>query len=282
MTQAQIERQRANQLDREFTKYEVTYREVIDKALYAMSKPVADYLVKNGIRATIDNVDTLLNPKRLEAALRRMYITVGTHAANSEYTWFRQAYKEDIQREEKAFGFNPFWAKVMSDIFARIGGAKITSIFKTERSLIIKHLQTYAETPDFSLWELAKLIAGSRTENPRRWSRAKLISRTEVFTAAEIGREEATKKLGYMTAKKWLSIIDKRTRVHPRDYADHKLMNGKQVEQNAYFQVPAKGSTFTLMLYPHDPDAPAYQVCNCRCKRVNIPMRDARGRLIKI
>lgn len=56
--------------------------------------------------------------------------------------------------------------------------------------------------------------------------------------------------------KKWIAVGDGRTR------HTHMAMNGQQVGFGGMFQSPS-GAT---LRYPHDPDAPASEKVNCRCR----------------
>jgi len=113
-----------------------------------------------------------------------------------------------------------------------------------------------------------------------RW-RGELIARTETSHAANVGSMVGALDTGLVCKKEWVSAQDNRTRREPRDQTDHLHMNGVQADMDKPFQVPSKFGA-TAMLHPGEPNAPANQVCNCRCSVGFIPQRDANGKLMKI
>jgi uncharacterized protein with gpF-like domain len=91
--------------------------------------------------------------------------------------------------------------------------------------------------------------------------RAMTIARTETIRAANQGAVASTaaavEAMPDMTViKTWVATSDGKTRPH------HREMDGKSVlGMSTPFLLPG-GVT---MLYPHDPNAPASEVANCRC-----------------
>ena len=102
---------------------------------------------------------------------------------------------------------------------------------------------------------------------------AERIARTEILTAASIGKYEATKDLAELLPnmkKVWITAKDDAVRGNPsgpKSKNDHFIMEAKVVD----FDKPFKMNTGEDMLYPRDPQGSAGQVINCRCDFIAIP-----------
>ena len=112
------------------------------------------------------------------------------------------------------------------------------------------------ETQGLHPREVGKLL--ERRFNQLRGYEAERIARTECNRAANTYRYEQLLNDDLIDYHQWLSKIDSRTRgQHKGDKANHIAMNGEIVRV---------GDTFSNgLLHPHDPNAPAYEVVNCRC-----------------
>ena len=91
--------------------------------------------------------------------------------------------------------------------------------------------------------------------------RAMTIARTEGVGAANNGHAVATQDFldenpGFTVIKTWFSTEDEKTR------PDHVAMNGQQV---VGLYTPFVAPSGDRLQWPHDPNAAARQVCNCRC-----------------
>lgn len=283
MTEAQTKK-RFRQLDREQSHYEAKWLPRIQEAIEKQIEPVYEALEKYGPRYVLNNIDTLVLPDPLQPVLKALWVDVGVKAANSEYGHLKRSYRNDIKSIRlpviniKAFGFNKFWSGLMANLFDLFAGFKISNITRTERDRIARILlESESESQQYEDWFL--LSRRIRTDNIPL-VRARLITRTESGFAASAGGEIGARQSGLIMAKKWISIRDKRSRTKPRDQTDHYSMYGTTVGMEEKFLVPNKRG-FDLMSRPHDPDAPAAQVCNCRCKCVYVPMRGPDGRLLR-
>jgi hypothetical protein len=109
-----------------------------------------------------------------------------------------------------------------------------------------------------TLSELAKEIQSPEI-NTRR---ARTIARTETIRAANAASVANVNDKGYIVQKKWLAIIDRRTR------DDHAELDEKVVEKEASWTFTDKDGVTQKLRYPGDPDAPPEQTINCRCTMV--------------
>jgi HK97 family phage portal protein len=113
-----------------------------------------------------------------------------------------------------------------------------------------KHLESI-----FQQW-----MKGNLSKEDFEWFEARMpfyrrenIARTETVGASNIGSYELYKEWG-APKKEWLATMDKRTR------DDHLAANGQIRFIDEPFEVGGVG-----MQYPGDKNAPAGQICNCRC-----------------
>jgi uncharacterized protein with gpF-like domain len=110
-------------------------------------------------------------------------------------------------------------------------------------------------------------------------NRARVIARTEVIRAANVGHSIAAASLPYEVNKKWSAARDARTR------HSHVYINGHQVDENDTFKVPIyKGDIntgrFDEMQFPGDPNASASNTINCRCRVLYEAKRDENGNIV--
>ena len=91
--------------------------------------------------------------------------------------------------------------------------------------------------------------------------RAMVIARTEGLRAANNGHVAAVKDFldansGFTVVKTWMATDDEKTR------PDHVGLDGQQV---IGLYTPFIAPSGDRILWPHDPNAPARQTCQCRC-----------------
>lgn len=109
-------------------------------------------------------------------------------------------------------------------------------------------------------------------------ARARVIARTEIVRAANVGHETGARSFPYEVNKKWVAANDHRTR------HSHQKINQAVIDENDLFKVAMyKGDKLTgyeEMTAPGDPKASAANTINCRCRITHVPKRDSNGRLI--
>lgn len=240
-----------------------------------MLVPVYKSLRDFGLTVTLANINSLILPKGLGNTIERLYIRAGTIAANSEYGFITDFYKEEL-RQQKAFGFNRIWADIMRNFFALWGGQHVQSITDTERKRVQTILERAAEE-GLNNEQTARLLRSEDINIPR----SRVIARTETAAAMNKGSFEGAKRTGVVLDKVWISTIDPRTRRMPKDSADHLTMNETMVAFDAFFIVPGKLGA-SPMMHPCDQTAPANQVISCRCRSISQARRGLDGRLIRV
>jgi hypothetical protein len=130
-------------------------------------------------------------------------------------------------------------------------GTRITEITDKTRDEIMLSLQDSYDK-GLSIPHTARAL--SSTVRATNINRSTLIARTEFIGAKGGGQLAAVRLTGAATYKTWLATNDGRTR------EDHAEADGQTVPLSAPFDVGGYA-----MDHPGDQNAPAEEVCNCRC-----------------
>lgn len=274
MTRAE-QRKRYREVYREQTAQERYWQPRIKKALDRMLVPVYRSLREFGVTITLQNLNSLILPGSFGDVIERLYIRAGTVAANSEYGFIMDFYGEEL-RQQKAFGFNRYFANVLRNFFSLFGGEHIQSITQTEHDRVRRILEQAADE-GLNNDQIARLL---RSEDINV-ARSKVVARTETATAMNKGSFEGAKRTGIVLDKVWIATLDDRTRRMPRNSANHLIMNNVKVPFESFFQVPGK-TGISLMQHPCAPGAPPGQTISCRCRAISQARRDQSGRLIRV
>lgn len=161
--------------------------------------------------------------------------------------------------------------QIMREFINRFGGWKITQIIETTRDQIMRAIDRGVAQGQ-SVDAIAKTMRETVPALSR--TRAHIIARTEVHTAAMHASEEVAKTAVAPMNKRWISVFDHRTRDFGEggdgivDEFNHRVMNEVTVGPDELFSVPSKGGAFELMTGPGDPNASAGNQINCRCALV--------------
>lgn len=222
------------------SRYENIYTPLIDKALKDQIEQFISYGTVMAIHA-----------EPLYEVITNLYLTVAP-------VW--AAYSNSLLRKNKArmpMGFSERIVEAMKKYFVSILNI-CEMITDTTRDIIRKILGEAAQS-GASFDEIVKEVRAS-TELGK--VRARLIARTEVIAASNLGSITNARSTGLELNKVWISTFDKRTRRVPVDQFDHLHMNGITIPIAQLFQV-----TGEQLDYPGDKDhgASAGNVCNCRC-----------------
>lgn len=156
--------------------------------------------------------------------------------------------------------------QIILDFIQRFGAAKVTQILETTRDQL-QRIVDRGVRDGLGQEAIAKAITDTVPSLSR--TRARVIARTEVHAAAMYASQEVAKTAAVPMNKRWISVFDHRTRDFGEgdgvvDQANHRRMNEETVGPDELFSVPRLGG-FDLMTGPGDPNAPVYQVVNCRC-----------------
>lgn len=170
------------------------------------------------------------------------------------------------------FGRNEEWIRLVAQYLRLHGLEMAAKITETMREDVIKILEMAVDEG----WGIDETVR--QLETRYVIPRARVIARTEINTATNMGHKAASKTLPYEVNKKWIAAKDERTRPGHRD------INGHMVDEDDFFEVPIyegnKKVGTEQMEGPGDPNASAKNRINCRCRRIYPPKRNASGGLI--
>lgn len=141
---------------------------------------------------------------------------------------------------------NPLTHHVLANM-----GSRITEITDLTRDEIMASL-TDSHDQGLSIPHAARAL--SRDVRATNVVRSTLIARTEIIGARNGASLAAVRITGAAQYKQWLATNDAKTRF------DHAAANGQVVPVSGTFTVGGYS-----MGYPGDQNAPAREVCNCRC-----------------
>jgi hypothetical protein len=271
MNRAQIQA-RFRQLTRQQAKWEAAYSPVFQKALNDQYRPVLAYLRDHSVSETLALSNSLVSPDPLRAPLQALYLRVGVEAANSEYGFLLGMFPEI--RQQKDFGFNQFFRNLMQAFFDSYATRKITQMTDTSRAWINARLQ-WAQDNQYDTINTAKMI---RTADVNKY-RSRLIARTELLGAASYGSRQGAQQTGLVMQKVWISAHHWNTRRVPQNQFDHWNAHMERVAMDEKFLIVGRYGAEYLD-FPGDPAGSAGNICNCLCKVIYEPQRDASGRLL--
>lgn len=234
---------------------------------------IAD-LQASGKSTATGNLQSAMAPHSLTLLIQAIYKRAGVMGARMLLTDHAKYIQQAQRQQQKGFGKNEEWIKMVIDYLRLHMIRFVQDITETMRNDILRTLEKGVEEG----WSIEQTVRELRTSGLIE-ARARVIARTEIIRAANVGYSSAAKTLPYEVDKKWSAANDHRTR------HSHSLMNGRTIGESEFFNVPVyKGDKPTgavdQMTFPGDPEATASNTINCRCRVVYIPKRDAAGRLI--
>lgn len=245
----------AKQLDALQRRFEKRYEKQIFTALKKQMQP---YLA--AIKQADGNINRfdLISPAPLADVLESLYVVAGTDYAEAMYNAIQPPTK--ATKEALRAGWRDFMQR-----FATVNLSGLLLDINNTSVKLIERIVAVGLGDGLGTLEIAKRIEESIAVIFR--NRAKLIARTEMVKATQTAAMQSASTSDFMYEKKWIPATDQRTR------PDHLDMLGKDwIPFNQAFVVGG-----VEMQQPGAPNAPAAQVCNCRCKVVFRIMRDVDG-----
>lgn len=251
---------------------ELQFRPKLIRIIKAFRNDFIQDLQTQGQSTALNNLQQRLAPNDLTLAIQQVYKTAGLMGAKFTANEIKTFVKE-TEKKAAGFGRNEQWIRDVIAYLKLHAIGFVQDITSTMRDDILNILQ---KGIDENL-TIPEIVANLRRANVIE-ARAKVIARTEINRAANVGHSVAAKSFPYEVSKKWSAAKDHRTR------DSHVKVNGNQVDENDYFNVPIyKGKvqiSTEQMLYPGDANASAANTVNCRCRVTHIPKRDSAGNLI--
>lgn len=248
------------------------YTPKIRKAITDLYSSFTSDLKQYGEQQARNNLNQTAISEDLLTTLNAIYNRAGLMGAKLTYSEL----KASLKTEQKAGGFgrNNRWIQgVMGYLRTNLYNlaAKILNTTKED----ILNLLEEGISGNLSIDQIVQLFRSST----RPESRTRLIVRTEINRAANVGHQIGAQDFPYEVNKKWIAARDHRTR------HSHNLVHNHVVSENGVFEVPVyQGLKPTgqvdRMNAPGDPNAHVSNVANCRCRIVYEAVRDQQGQLI--
>jgi hypothetical protein len=247
----------AKQLDALQRRYEQRYEKQIYTALKKQMQPYLDAIKQAD--GNINRFD-LITPAPLADVLENLYVTAGTAYADAMYNAIQPPTK--ATKEALRAGWRDFMR-----LFAIKNLPKTLIGISDTSQKIIRNIVLGGLSEGIGTLEIARNI--QETITTVFTNRAKLIARTEMAIATNVAAMESSRSSDFMYEKKWIPATDNRTRP---DHAE--MLNKPWIPFDQDFVVGGYD-----MAQPADSskNAPASQICNCRCKVVFRIMRDVDG-----
>jgi len=222
-------------------RYERMFTPVIFKAI---KKQIDQYLEKGNIND--------IQSEPIFIALEKLYLKVGVNWATKTDKQIRQDLKLP-----RLGGYSDRMSRLIKREYGTTLLNMSEDITVTTKDRIRTILINAIDKP-LTLSELAKEIQSPEI-NTRR---ARTIARTETIRAANSASLANVNDKGYIIQKKWLAVIDRRTR------DDHRELDEKVVDKEGAWSFTDKNGVTQRLRFPGDPDAPPEQTINCRCTMV--------------
>jgi uncharacterized protein with gpF-like domain len=214
------------------------------EALMMQLKPLIDRAGESVLSA--EQVSQLLSEEPMRDKFKYVYKEVGPEFA------------EKMNNQFTGNGNRRAFEAFFSNYVDRYAGEKITSITNVSADYARRIINSVVrEAGGLGEGETARAIqkelrtSGAKISN---W-RARVIARTEVATASNVGQHVGAEAVGQPMMKRWLPTMDGRTRDAHGDMA-----SADPVRLNEPFNVNGE-----LLMTPCDPNGSPENVINCRC-----------------
>ena len=197
--------------------------------------------------------DFIVDQEVFEKAITDTKLRVGVAFAKITHQRFKSA---NMPMQTKEVGIDEgFWLELMQQYINRKIASKITQVIQTEYKDIQANTLKAITLGSENGWGAERIAREIVKEQGKMdfW-KAKRIARTEIVGASNEGAIVGASQAGIELEKVWLSSPSG----DPRDA--HLAINGDKVGMDEMFYVNGEP-----MEYPHDPNAPASEVINCRC-----------------
>lgn len=252
------------------TQEKIYYRKVLSALKSHYSSFTSDIKL-HGLSHALNNLNRTPMNNRVEPILRQIYKNVGQTAARSQFTELTAS----VRKGSKAGGFgrNEFWIREVTRYLEMHKLKFVQDISDTTRS-DIQRIINKAVNEQWPLQQIVKELQTTKIVE----ARAAVIVRTELVRASNVGHAVGAQSFPYEVNKVWISANDHRTR------HGHRMVHKHVTAEDGIFTVPVvikKVLRYEKMKFPGDPDASAANTCNCRCRVVYEPKRDANGNLIE-
>ena len=263
-----------------YLRWHKTYEKRAAKEIQSVFQNWASNIVLSGSPYQFANqMDAQFKDEDLIKAYVKLYLEIGVVHG--------KRVGKEINRSKKEFDplfFQEAYEKYVKQYLQQFGLERVFGIRQTFIDYLVGVIKQrageglFGDSPDPS--RIATWIqqqSGSR--NFYRWE-ALRIARTESTAASNLGGLRAVENSGYVMEKEWVSALDSRTRRQPKDWYDHREMDGKKIPlEEPFVMGSAKGGEDRLM-FPGDPKGRASNIINCRCTLIYKPVKGDDGLIL--
>ncbi len=236
--------------DRRRWRYLRAYQSQFRNALIKQMQPVLDNLDSlSGAMAMVD----VIQPKPIKDTFYSLYTTVGGYYASNVF----EGLKSHFSFQTKESHEDQF-ARRMRQWVDLKGADLVVNITDNTKSQLRTILNRGIEE-GLGTDEIARIIRDSG--NIGGLKRGKVIARTEIIRASNLGSIEGARNTNLELQKEWISTRDGRTR------ETHAILDGQVVGLDKPFNVGGFDAD-----YPGSPNLPAEESINCRCTQAYIPV----------
>lgn len=228
----------------------------VKAALKKQYSSFIDDLQTFGVEYTKNQLTFFTWDENILSTIRHIYEKAGLRGAVSSYSYLKRELKYSD------FGMNDEWTRsVLEYLQTYLLNKAVIPVSETTKKFILSVIEAGLNEG----WGIDKMVAKIKDESILE-ARARMITRTEVIRAANVGHTIGAKSFPYEVTKGWIAARDHRTR------HSHRLVNGEVVEEEDAFS--------NGLLFPGDPNGSAKEVINCRCRVIYKAKRDKSGRII--
>ena len=196
----------------------------------------------------------------VEQAFERVYEQTGVAFAKIELNRLKGRDPLMELKEDEDFLVSA-WLEKMREYVKTKCGTKIARSIQTAYADIKKNVRKAVALGAENGWGAQRVANEIMSLQGKMdgW-KAMRIARTEVVGASNVGAQAGADDAGIPLDKVWLATPSGDSR------EDHLAMDG-EIAVNGMFTLPSG----VQMEYPHDPNAPAEEVINCRCALSHVP-----------
>ena len=242
--------------------YVKPYRTKFSRSLDEQIAPVLQAIRESyDVRTVLDQVNVLIKPDPVEAVYKQCYPEVGGEAAMLNVEQINRQIREQKALRTKD-EIEDLWAFYLLNYIETVGMSRIVSVTETSRKYAIRAIQEAIDNAlenGLSPYEAQIQIEDSVKQQWRKIGvfRADRIARTEVYTAYSLADFESAQSYQIPLKKVWVHGF-----IGKQDRPGHVQLSGVSVDRDALFTNPMTGAQ---LMYPHDFNAGAGEVVNCKC-----------------
>lgn len=262
--------QYAEKHDRRMKLFERRFIRPVFNALQQQMKESSEILQRSGVDGLKMVLESLVFVQDLAQPISDIYKSAGIYFANKTL----RDINASVREVKAGFGFDEKWNQLIIDYLRQnLLTRAVLPISQTTKQQVLRIL----EQGQNEGWGIDKM-AFELENSGLTLSRARMIVRTELTMAMNLGKELGRQESPYETTKMWIAAKDHRTR------HSHREVDSEMIDVGAKFNVKRyKGDKMVgwdKMTGPGDPKAHPENIINCRCTTVERVKRDENGRPI--